>query len=421
MVPQAARGLAWALCLSGAAASPYCDADFEAGGTVVETSGSAGFIEFDMPHRVSVTMILVFIVFYTVVMGLMQQLYRCLRKAPAREYALVLEQAKIGGEADGSWQGPSKEKQLWWLTDLAQIHVDNGLDAALYLRHTQQMAMYCGGNFCLMGIILLIVYIWGGEYESGLSMFAWSYANLNNQGEGVARFVPVLGAWWSVASIVLFTIWKQKSMDEFKSMHDEDGTGSTSLYTIWIKGLPAMTQNSGGKLEDEMAGFLEEHFSGQVASAKLAWDVNELGHNLRARRQLIAKANKLSDQEDDMSGEKVLLRQATISSITERIKMIASHEPRLRSQPLTCAGSAFVTFNSPVDCQQFKNDMQKDTFPVNTKLNTSSWTCQNAPKPSEIYWENFGLSKEQQRQNFVKTFLYTLGMYAAFVSDSLRQ
>jgi hypothetical protein len=44
---------------------------------------------------------------------------------------------------------------------------------------------------------------------------------------------------------------------------EETGSGARSLHTLWIKGLPA------DALEQGLIDFLEQHFEGQVRSAKV--------------------------------------------------------------------------------------------------------------------------------------------------------
>jgi hypothetical protein len=97
---------------------------------------------------------------------------------------------------------------------------------------------------------------------------------------------------------------------------EETGSGARSLHTLWIKGLPA------DALEQGLIDFLEQHFEGQECEGErrtsccaspprvawtvgpvvdliggcrvqLVWDVNQLGHNVRRRRNLTIKVNKL--------------------------------------------------------------------------------------------------------------------------------
>ena len=58
------------------------------------------------------------------------------------------------------------------------------------------MAQYCIIQFLGMGTILILTYKFAGDYEDGLTMFAWSYGNLST--DNIARLVPVAGCWWTV-------------------------------------------------------------------------------------------------------------------------------------------------------------------------------------------------------------------------------
>ena len=49
----------------------------------------------DMPHRVAVWMILVFIVFYSFAVGGLSIIYKCLRSGPAAAYKQAMEENKI--------------------------------------------------------------------------------------------------------------------------------------------------------------------------------------------------------------------------------------------------------------------------------------------------------------------------------------
>jgi hypothetical protein len=232
---------------AGHASTYYCDADHVGwqGG-----SGSDHAVAPE-PHRVSIWMVLVFVVFYAIVMGLIAFLYSLMRKGPAKDYAEALAGGQIQAsvpqrlgkgndegdvlsdtssddddltldadiEGSGTSSGPRDMDSTGWLTkDLNAVHRENGLDSALYLLHCKQMATYCASQLATMGLVLICVYRFGGEMDEDapLSMFAWSYANIADDSN--ARFVPVLASWWCIASVVAFTVWKQRQMDGFKQV-----------------------------------------------------------------------------------------------------------------------------------------------------------------------------------------------------------
>ena len=276
------------------------------------------------------------------------------------------------------------------------------------------MALYCAVQFAGMGTILLATYKLTADYEGGYTMWALSYANIKP--DNGARFVPVAMTWWCLISIVLFTIWKQKGMDRFKQGEKGDKEdGSTSKFTVWLKGV------SMSATDEKLSGYFNKNFPDQVSSAKLVWDIHALGHNLRGRRNIIIKINKLQEfmgDKDNKDPDKTL---SQINALKDKLKTAASQEPQLRARRLACAGSAFVTFNRSSDVNAFRKALasRDGSFPDDYGLNTSSWSAKMAPKPSEIYWENFGLTAAEKRTNHIKTLAAQLGMYAAFIFVSL--
>eukprot|EP01050_Picozoa_sp_SAG11_P045991 SAG11_NODE_23258_length_392_cov_0.638225_1_plen_130_part_11 len=88
-------------------------------------------------------------------------------------------------------------------------------------------------------------------------------------------------------------------------------------------------------------------------------------------------------------------------------------EPKLRDTPVRCAGSAFVAFKTPSTCRKFQKD-------VNAGVEGArGWRAEPAPRPNEIYWENFGLGTPQKMLNHAKSYTYTLGVFLLFVIISL--
>jgi hypothetical protein len=430
---RGASALVWSVGLAclGACSADYCSADFSPydghGGGDDHAGDGSGSDDghFAHPHRVAVWMVGVFVAFYGIVIGLFVAGIRCLRKGPTRRYAEALAAGEItedhtpGAEAGkGGSEAALARGDGWMSKPIAAVHKDNGLDAALYLMHCRHMATYCTAQMCTMGALLLLTYTTQGYYEHSLAMFALSYANLADTEESRdwSRFVPVVMSWWCVISTTLFAFYKQRSMDHFKHEVDVDrGSGSTSQFTVWIKGV------SKSATEDDLSAFLDAHFQGQVKSAKLVWDCHDLGHNLRARRNLIQKINVLQDKlgsQDNKRPDKTLAR---INLLKAKLQQLSQYEPALRAKKLTCAGSAFVTFRSSTDTNTFRMALAKydGSFPSSNALSTGDWHAKMAPKPSEIYWENFGLTSAQRRHNKIKTLTAQLGMYLAFIFVAL--
>ena len=48
-------------------------------------------------------------------------------------------------------------------------------------------------------------------------------------------------------------------------------------------------------------------------------------------------------------------------------------------------------------------------------IGTSSWVTNAAPRPAEIYWENFGLDSGTKMNNAMKSVLLTCAMFFLFV------
>ena len=253
---------------------------------------------YDQPNRVFVWVIGVLPIVYGVIMLFFVGLIKALRAGPAKGYAEMKEKGTIRTEdlehEDG--EGNTEEVAEHWLTaGLDQVRVENGLDAALYLQHNQHMSMYCLAQFLVMGIPLCLTYSLGGGYESGLSMFAWSYANLSS--DSATRFVPVLAAYWVVFSSAALVYWKQTGMERFKLDSQSGNEGSASANAVWLQGLPESSK------QDDIRKILEEDFTDifscaealKVKEVQIVWDVNELGHNIRQQRKLINTINKMQD------------------------------------------------------------------------------------------------------------------------------
>ena len=76
------------------------------------------------PHRVLVLIIPLFIIFYSIVMGLFYLVYGCLRKGPATEFAVLVEQGRV--VEDDLDKDEAKIEPLntdgWWSKSLQDIH-----------------------------------------------------------------------------------------------------------------------------------------------------------------------------------------------------------------------------------------------------------------------------------------------------------
>eukprot|EP01047_Picozoa_sp_COSAG01_P021669 COSAG01_NODE_1263_length_10996_cov_70.459117_3_plen_658_part_00 len=260
-----------------------------------------------------------------------------------------------------------------------------------------------------MGFVLILINSFAGDYEeNSITVFAWSYANLDNNNMG--RLAPAIAAFWCIASIVLFSLHKQKTMDSMKHGEASDSDTHTSACTVWVQEISMAATE---QLLDE---YVEVQFAGQTSQSKLVLDLYALGHNVRAQKRAILKINSKTEQYETMNGgtsaDKLL---DEISALKSEVDRLAQEEPALRSKEVRCAGSAFITFKLPADAQKFRQKLANGTLTSSSQLSTDNWTAKMAPMPSEIYWENFGLDAEQKRNAMMKSSLLTIGMYITFV------
>ena len=364
-------------------------------------------------HRVMIYILGVLIIFYSIVVLLFVIGIKILRAGPKREYedlkaaGKVLEDTEeIGGDAARAWMSKSED----------EVRTDCGLDAAVYLLHCRQCAMFWLGQGLTMGIILLLTYKLAGDYEEGISMFAFSSANLapNNP----AKWLSVLAQFWFVGSTVGFTMWKQKAMDAYKLEAEEEGGRHTSLNTVWISNVSTSAS------EDKLMSYFDSEYAGEVLEAKMVWDVNALGHNIRSRRRLIKKINALYAKKADTNDAGATAKmQLKIDALTVKVKDLEQWEKPLRDRPLRGAGSAFVTFKTEEQCQAFRKGLSEKQGSATSgdagALAVSKWSATMAPRSVEIYWENFGLEASDKVNKQAKATALTIAMFFLFLVAAL--
>lgn len=364
-------------------------------------------------HRVMMYVLGAMILFYTVVVFLFVTGINILRSGPAKEYAELKAAGKvkeaveeIGGDAANAWMTKSED----------EVRADCGLDAAVYLLHCRQCAMFWLGQAMTMGAILVFAYRYGGDYEDGFSMFAFSSANL--AASNPAKWLSALAQFWFVGSTIGFTIWKQQAMDSYKLEAEEEGGRHTSLNTVWI------TNVATDASEETLQSWFNSNYEGKILEAKMAWDVNALGHNVRARRRLIQKINALikkkAELDDITAGAKMQLK---IDTLKGSVKQLELWEKPLRDRKLRGAGSAFATFKTEEDCQAFRRGLSDGQVSATgkdaTSLAVSKWSAVMAPRSVEIYWENFGLEASEKLNSQVKAMGLTLAMFFMFLLAAL--
>ena len=364
-------------------------------------------------HRVDIYILGVLVGFYSVVIFLFVSGVTILRAGPRKAYEELKAAGKvredtqeIGGDSSRAWVSKPED----------EIRTECGLDAAVYLLHNRQCAMFWLGQAFTIGIILILTYRLGGDYQDNWSMFAFSSANVapNNS----AKWVSVLAQFWFVGTTVAFTIWKQKAMDSYKLEAEEEGGRHTSLNTVWISNIPTDAK------EETLRSWFEDNHGDAVAEAKMVWDVNAIGHNIRGRRRLIMKINALTvkagEIEDAGAAAKMSLK---IEALTAKVKQLEQWEEPLRTRPKRGAGSAFVTFVSGEACQIFRQGLSAKQGVAMTgeaaSLGVGAWTAVMAPRSVEIYWENFGLDAAEKLNNQAKAMGLTVTMFLVFVLAAL--
>eukprot|EP01044_Picomonas_judraskeda_P002577 COSAG03_NODE_188_length_10927_cov_5.525028_9_plen_785_part_00 len=360
-------------------------------------------------HRVMIYILGVLIAFYTVVVLLFVIGIKILRAGPKKEYeelkaaGKVLEDVEeIGGDASRAWMSKTEDT----------IRTDCGLDAAVYLLHCRQCAMFWLLQAFTIGLILLLTYKLGGDYEQGMSMFAFSSANIAP--DNPAKWLSVLAQFWFVGSTVGFTLWKQKGMDSFKLEAEEEGGRHTSLNTVWIMNVPT------DATEEKLKAWFDKTYANQVIDTKIVWDVNALGHNVRARRRLIQKINALLEQKAEIDDDATTAKmQLKIDALTVKVRGLEQWEKPLRDRPLTGAGSAFVTFKKEEYCQEFRKVLGEKSADGGGDLNVSKWSAVMAPRAVEIYWENFGLEPSDKVNKQAKAWSLTIAMFLLFLGAAL--
>lgn len=386
------------------------------------------------PNRVSVWMVGVFILFYAIVVGFGVCLYKfVLRAGPTKRYIEARREGKVTETTDGDSEQSAEESinfyDFWMTASLEEVREKNGLDACLYLMHCKHMAMYCLCQLGTMGLVLIITYLAGthdgtlegpshdeqvfadGAGDSTLYMFAWSFGNTRNYPNGdlnLFRFIPVLASYWCIVSTVYFTVYKQQQMDALKNQTDDE-VGSSSRFTAWVSGIPLAAA------EDSLVSYFEANFSESFQEVKMVWDVNLLGHNIRQRRKLITKINKLQDDLEEQDERKALKTIQTIQTFKTTVKQLEAEEPALRGKPKVSAGSCFVTFKTPAGLIEFRDTVAAKQHATQVDIGTSSWVTNTAPRPAEIYWENFGLDSGTKMNNVMKSILLTCAMFFFFV------
>jgi hypothetical protein len=377
------------------------------------------------PGRVPVLVLPGLVVVYAFIVAFFVVLIKWLRAGPKREYTQLRRSQGLSEEQLNDPNEPPAMSTLAWMSkpnnDVLQ---DYGLDAAVYLLHCRQCSMYWMGQFVVVGVALCYVYRVRGDFEHNWNMFAFSYANLAPSNS--LKWVPALAQFWFAGSTVWFAKHKQKAMDTYKRQAESEDMGGrhTSLNTVWIQGVASSAT------EHDLVRWFDRNYKGQVEQdehgvirAKLVWDVNALGHNVRLRRKWIKQINALSRKKPQLVPKQQAKADKDITRLIEKVDTLSEWEKPLRQRGKRAAGSAFVTFSEEEHCLNFRRAMVHHRAAEDTAeavaLGVSRWSTELAPRPADIYWENFGLDPNEEVANHAKVTFWTLVMFTLFVMFGL--
>ena len=114
---------------------------------------------------------------------------------------------------------------------------------------------------------------------------------------------------------------------------------------------------------------------------------------------------------------------AQMHKLVSKIDELAHWEAPLRNRGLRTGGSAFVTFQEDKYCLNFRRTLAEQKSSAATAesvaLGVENWTATLAPRPAEVYWENFGLGENEKMANQAKAIFYTFAMFFMFVCIAL--
>lgn len=372
---------------------------------MVDDNGSWADSEYAYPHRVHVWVLPLLPIVWGLIASLIIVGYRILRKGIAKRYYASQQEDELKESLPGigaaNWLGASIER----------IRTENGIDAALYLLHTQHMCIFCLLQFLALGGPLCMVYWLKGDQEAGVTMYAWSYANLGPN--NVFRWCPVAASYLMILTTVLLLVYKQRVMQMYRLKTDKE---SSNMHTVWVTGLPS------DFTEAALLRWLDANHSNEYSVARLVWDVNLLGHNIRKHRKAIMRINAHYDKMRE-SGKAEDKQLAQIKLRRDRISKLQGAEPALREKKLNCAGSAFVSFQSPAKARQFLAAANAGSVSEARDSGLGSAFSRvgatMAPMPNEIYWENFGLGFKQKAINHLRSYAYTAAVFLLFVAIAL--
>ncbi len=372
------------------------------------------------PGRVSVLILPLLAVAYAFIVVFFIFVIKWLRAKPKAEYAqLRRSQGMTEAELLDPNEALTMKTSTWMKKSTDEVLHDCGLDAAIYLVHCEQCSKYWMAQFCVAGIILCYVYRVHGDFEHSWNMFAWSYANLAPS-NGL-KWLPALAQFWFAGTTLWFVKIKQHAMNDYKHQAELEGRRHTSLNTVWIQGVAstATEQSLMRWFEQRYKGRLEVDEHG-VPRAKLVWDVNALGHNVRLQRKWINQINELSKTKMEMTSKQKRKTESEITKLRQKMDTLIVWEQPLRQRGKRAAGSAFVTFSTEEHCLSFRRALphhrvQDHDSTEGVALGLAKWSTQLAPRPADIYWENFGLDRNERNANHAKVTFWTLVLFGIFV------
>jgi hypothetical protein len=308
--------------------------------------------------------------------------------------------------------------KLHALSRLTPWRLQMGLDASIYLTHLRDCGFFCLFLFGTMSIWLLLVYRFAGTENGGAdlekgdtpqlwSLYAFSYANMGTEGP---LWISVVAAAYQLLCSCAFAVYRQKVMKQLKSR-----AGTRDFHSkkhMWLKQVPRQFR------EAEIRDWFDQKFPEQIDDVRVALDVHHLGRNIRERRKLILKINKvltkLQNDGPQMSDNKEAKKIAKVDALKAKLEVLQKQEPELRKMQVRGSGSIVVAFKKESDAAAFRKAIWQKTL-GSEELGCSNWKAAWAPLPAEIYWENLGLDNSERARSKALSLGLTYATFSFFL------
>lgn len=243
-----------------------------------------------------------------------------------------------------------------------------------------------------------------------------SWFNKHNQ----QNLVEAQG-WINNACVVLLIIaiycYRRREYKSLNGIYTQ--TATPALYTLRLEGIsPKATDED---IEEYVKSNLDEKDQESIAKVVRGYDVKRLVRQYRELNQIQAKWTKLSQIAKQRKNPKKI--QKKLDSLQHKQGLIQGSLRRLVHAEVHPTNISFVSFERVSDAQKFYNRVKKNTFQrlLGTLLCNSrcfakkSQLFQNqffvtvdfAPEPTDILWENFGVSNREHFLRFLQANILT--------------